>query len=73
MLLKERTSGHLVEVLDVQNLVNPAVKDFIGRLNIGEELPEPTRFVKSSLVFCSGEPLPKCWLDPHYRDFELKH
>jgi len=28
-------------------------------------------YMKSSLIFLSGEELPRCWTDPHYRDDEL--
>jgi len=44
---------------------------FTGRLSYGEDLPEPEKFTKSDIYFQSGEFLPKCWLDPHYRDEEL--
>ena len=29
------------------------------------------KFNKADLVFLSGEELPRCWTDPHYRDSEL--
>ena len=68
MLLKEKDTGHLVEVLDLKGLFDPFSKTFTGRLNFGEDLPEPDQFQKSAVEFPSGENLPKCWLDPHYRD-----
>ena len=40
-----------------------------------EQVPESIinmkAYTKSSLVFLSGESLPRCWTDPHYRDEEL--
>lgn len=68
MFLKERSTGHLVEVLSLNDLFDPFRDKVAGRYNIGEELPEPTSFAKSDLEFLSGEPLPRCWVDPHYRD-----
>lgn len=67
MFLQERSTGHLVEVLALKDLTDPFNATLVGRYNIGEELPDPTKFTKDELVFPSGEPLPKCWLDPHYR------
>ena len=58
---------HLVEVLALKDLIDPFSSTLVGRYNIGEELPDPAKFAKHDLVFPSGEPLPQCWLDPHYR------
>lgn len=68
MFLIERASGHLVEVMDLSALFDPYNDEFKGRYNFGEELPEPEMFAKRQLSFCSGEDLPKCWTDPHYRE-----
>ena len=73
MLVKEQSSGHLVEVLDIKQLYDPTMTSFEGRYNIGEEMPDPQKFDKKNVIFCSGEALPRCWVDPHYRDDELKH
>lgn len=67
MFVQERSTGHLVEVLALKDLIDPFSPTMVGRYNIGEELPDPAKFDKADLVFPSGEPLPKCWLDPHYR------
>lgn len=67
MFLKESSSGELVEVLSMRDLIDPFHKEIVGRYNAGEELPDPKKFAKSNLVFPSGEPLPRCWLDPDYR------
>jgi hypothetical protein len=71
MLLKEKTSGHIVEILDLVSLFDntkPAVR---GRMHYGEEAQDPESFSKQALCFLSGEALPRCWVDPHYRDQEI--
>ncbi|MBY4678954.1 acetyltransferase [Marinobacterium arenosum] len=72
MYLKESASGHLVEVIALSDLFDPYQTELTGRSHYGEEAQDPERFEKRSLVFPSGETLPRCWLDPHYRDHELK-
>ncbi|MCB1877089.1 MAG: acetyltransferase [Chromatiales bacterium] len=72
MFLKHTSNGHLVEVLALQDLFDPHRANVVGRYNVGEEMPEPALFDKSELMFPSGEDLPNCWLDAHYRDAELK-
>lgn len=72
MFLAQKNSGHLVEVLDVAQLFDPFSKTFNGRLNYGEELPDPQNFYKVDVEFQSGESLPKCWKDPHCRDEEIQ-
>lgn len=67
MYLKDRESGNLVEVLDVQELVDPCRDRLRGRFHAGEEVQDPSEFAKSGLSFPSGEELPRCWIDPHYR------
>jgi len=68
MYLKDKSNGDLVEVLDINALIDPNCTDIKGRYHAGEEMPEPTQFNKATLQFPSGESLPKCWLDPHYKD-----
>lgn len=72
MFLKERTSGDLVEIAELPDLFNMYSDDIVGRFQCGEEAQEPERFSKSALVFPSGEELPQCWIDPHYRDHKLR-
>ncbi|MFW5452539.1 hypothetical protein [Thioalkalivibrio sulfidiphilus] len=72
MFVKDRNNGHLVEVIDGAALMDPIQKQFKGRYNWGEDLPEPEAFTKADMIFPSGEPLPRCWLDIHYRDNELR-
>ena len=71
MFLKESGSDHLVEVLDVQDLIDPYRGDVLGRTHVGEEVGDEERFAKAGMIFPSGESLPRCWCDPHYRDDEL--
>ena len=71
MLFNEKTTGHMVEVLSVGDLVDLFKDEVVGRYQYGEEVQDPEKFKKSDLVFLSGEPLPRCWTDPHYRDDEL--
>jgi hypothetical protein len=72
MFLKQKNDNHLVEVLSLADLFNPMHKTVVGRLHYGEELGEADKFAKTDLIFPSGEQLPHCWLDPHYRDQELR-
>jgi hypothetical protein len=71
MYLKRKQNGHLVEILTLGDLINPLHTEVIGRLHYGEEPGDPEKFAKSELIFPSGEALPRCWTDVHYRDEEL--
>ena len=71
MFLKETATGKLVEVLGLRDLFNPIHEELVGRYNAGEELQDPDKFKKAELEFLSGEALPRCWIDVHYRDAEL--
>jgi hypothetical protein len=73
MLLKTRTNGHMVEILNMVELMNLNREEVTGCYQEGEEQQDPEMFKKSDLVFLSGEALPRCWTDPHYRDTEFKH
>jgi hypothetical protein len=72
MFLKHKKNGKMVEVLGLNDLFNPNHAALVGRYNAGEELQEPEKFPKLELEFLSGEPLPRCWVDVHYRDAELR-
>lgn len=71
MLLKEKSSGHMVDVLSMMDLINLNRDEIVGRYQEGEDVQDPMKFSKDNLVFLSGENLPRCWTDPHYRDDEL--
>jgi len=72
MYLKDKQSGDLVEILDLAVLADPCADSINGRLHAGEELQEPVVFAKVSLLFPSGEELPRCWVDAHYRDSTVR-
>ncbi|MEB3262404.1 MAG: acetyltransferase [Cyanobacteriota bacterium] len=57
----------LVEVLDLSQLFDPFATSVHGRVHAGEELQDPGPLIKAELRFPSGEPLPRCWFDPHYQ------
>ncbi len=68
MFLVYKRSGELVEVLSLRDLYNPCKSEIMGRFHAGEEMQDPETFVKTEMIFPSGEPLPRCWLDAHYRE-----
>ena len=68
MFLKHEASSKLVEVLSLTDLFNPNHGKLVGRFHAGEELQDPEKFAKADLIFPSGEKLPRCWIDVHYRD-----
>lgn len=72
MFLKEIHTDELVEVLGTTELFDPFRDHIVGRYNSGEEMPDPRRFMKQDLSFCSNEPLPRCWMDPNYRADEIR-
>ncbi|MFW2372253.1 MAG: acetyltransferase [Gammaproteobacteria bacterium] len=71
MLLRQMSSGHMVEVLNLLELINLNCDEVIGQYQEGEDALDPVSFKKSDLQFLSGEELPHCWTDPHYRDSEI--
>jgi hypothetical protein len=73
MLLKTRTSRHMVEVTNLIDLMNLNLDRVAGRYQEGEDQADQEMFDKHDLVFLSGEELPRCWTDPHYRDEEITH
>lgn len=72
MFLKQQSSGDLVEVMDLVALANPFETRIDVQFQCGEDLADPVSLGKDELVFPSGEALPQCWCDSHYRDHELK-
>lgn len=72
MLLMIEKEHALVEVESMRELTDPFSSFVqISRLR-GEEQQDPEPFHKSALCFASGEALPSCWINAHYRDDELK-
>lgn len=72
MFLKDKGKDDLVEVLTLMDLFDPFCKTLVGRYQHGEEAQDPEKFNKADLCFPSGEALPRCWIDAHYRDSELQ-
>ncbi len=72
MLLMDKQTQHLVEVEDLISLCNPFENTVDACSNYGEEKQDPEPFSKLNLMFPSGEDLPQCWVEPHFRDDELK-
>lgn len=68
MLLKEKKTGDLVEVMDFQSLINPVENEITIRVQAGQEEQDPEPKQKKDLVFPSGEVLPRCWVDVNYKN-----
>lgn len=67
MFLKDKQSGSLVKITDVDQLFLPTTATISGQIQAGQN-EQPTRsFSKQELTFPSGEQLPRCWVDPNYR------
>jgi hypothetical protein len=71
MFVQHKTTNHLIEVLTMQDLYDPFCLEIMGQSHSGEELQDETSYIKSELVFPSGEELPRCWVDPHYRETKV--
>lgn len=67
MLLKNKTSDTLVEIVDIAALVNPTEPDVTVQGQEGQEEQDPTPIAKQELFFPSGESLPRCWVDADYQ------
>lgn len=68
MFLKHKPSGDLVEIMDLDQLFDPFESEVSGRFHAGEEMQDTAPFVKADLLFPSDEPLPRYWVDPHYKE-----
>jgi hypothetical protein len=67
MLLQDKQTGNLIEIEDITSLINPAKTTISGSIQEGQEEQPPEDLEKVSLVFPSGEDLPRCWIDANYR------
>ena len=67
MYLKHIKTGDLVEVIDLQDVVNPHSPTIRVRLDGIEGGQRNDDLLKSDLAFPSGEPLPVCWVDGTFR------
>jgi hypothetical protein len=52
----------------LETLFNPFKNEIEGRIQEGEEEQDIEAFPKQDLAFASGEDLPRCWIDPNYRN-----
>ena len=73
MFLQHQSNGALVEILSLETLFNPNQTKVKGRFHAGEEMQDVELFTKAHLEFPSGEALPQCWLDTHYREHMHPH
>ena len=69
MFLKHVPTGDLVEVIDLPDVINPCSSTIRARAHTGDIIQRPENFLKTELAFPSGEPLPLCWTDGHYREY----
>lgn len=67
MLLFHKPTNALVEVITLSDLFNPGSAEIVAADQCGQEAQDPDTFLKSEMIFPSGEPLPLCWTDSHYR------
>lgn len=66
MLLKQKSNGKLVEVIHLEQLFSLFEDEVLVRDT--EQAAESVCLKKAELLFPTGEALPRCWTDPHYRD-----
>lgn len=67
LLIRRNEDSSLVEILDLKQLCDPFSASVLGRVHAGEELQDSQLHAKAELVFPSGEPLPRCWLEADYQ------
>lgn len=68
MFLQHKPTGALIEVMELEEMSDPNCDGLVGRSHAGEELQDPETYPKSELIFPSGESLPRCWIDPEYKN-----
>ena len=73
MLLRERNSGHMIDVASHLSLIDLNSDVVVGCSQEGEEVQDPSEYRKRDLEFLSGEPLPRCWTDPRSLTVPLQH
>ncbi len=67
MLLKEKETGNLVKINDLDSLISPTRNEVSGCIQAGQEEQNAEMFGKDQLIFPSGEGLPRCWMDANYK------
>jgi len=68
MFLRHSQSGDLVEVIELRAVFDPFVESILARSQAGEDTMDIHSYEKSELLFPSGETLPLCGRDSHYRE-----
>jgi hypothetical protein len=68
MFLQNKSDATLIKITDLETLFNPLHDRIDGRIQEGEEEQDVESFSKQDLTFASGEDLPRCWIDPNYRN-----
>ncbi len=68
MFLMDVQTSDLVEALDLKEVFDPFEQTISARTQAGEDTMDVGRYHKADLLFPSGEPLPRCWRDSHYRE-----
>ena len=73
MFMKDKHSGDLIRIEDIDALHDPFQKKVIGCDQAGQEEQDATEYDKNDLMFPSGEELPRCWHDPSYQIGRVPH
>jgi len=68
MYLKYIPTNDLVEVIDLQDVINPYATTVLARVYSDERGQRTDRYPKSDLTFPSGEALPQCWTERSFHD-----
>ena len=68
MFLKQKSSGDLVELVSLDTIYDPCQDTVTAKIHAGQEMQDPETFLKSDLIFPSGESLPLCWVNPKYQE-----
>jgi hypothetical protein len=63
MYLKHVPTDDLLEVIDLQDVINPHTQTIRARSHSGEVIQRPQDYPKSEIAFTSGETLPQCWFN----------
>lgn len=63
MFLKIRNTGDLIDVESMTELLSPDATQVRGRSQAGEDEKSSKSVNKNDLMFPSGEPLPRCWVE----------
>ncbi len=62
MFLKHVPTNDLVEIIGLTDVINTHSPTILARSHTGEVIQHPKKFLKTELIFPSGEPLPVCWM-----------